>query len=74
MTYLEQLEAFKNHMLEEFYNATGDNCSPDEVSEFFNSTFKISFRGKQIDIPVCAEVFGAIEEIINFEIEEMKEL
>lgn len=74
MAYLQQLKQFKKHMLDSFDNATGDGCTTESVNDFFDSTFEITFRGKTINIPVCAEVFGAIEEIITFEIEEMGEI
>lgn len=68
--YLEQLKAFRKHMSECFENMMGDDCTNESVDSFYNSEFKIAWRGKTVTLANGADVFQGIEEIIENEIEE----
>jgi hypothetical protein len=46
----------------------------DNVHEFYNTEFEISFRGKKAVIYNGAAVFQAIEEIIQTEIDESEDI
>ena len=68
--YVEQMKAFMKHMSDTFEELMGDDCTVDSVDSFYNSEFKINWRGKTITLANGAEVFQGIEEIINSEIED----
>ena len=69
MTYTEKLADFKKYM-----NACFDVLmvygNDDENESFYNSAFEIKFRGKTVKLENGADVFQAIEEIIDREIYE----
>jgi len=69
MTYTEQLERFKKYMETCFdvLMVYGDDA---ENESFYNSDFKITFRGVTVTLENGADVFQAIEEIIQREIDE----
>ena len=67
--YVEQLKAFKKHLGDTFENLMGDDCTNDSVNNFYTSEFKILWRGKIVTLANGAEVFQAIEEIVQTEIE-----
>lgn len=67
--YLEQIKAFREHMSECFNTMMGDDCTDDSVDSFYNSEFKIAWRGKTVTLDNGAEVFQRIEDILEFEIE-----
>ena len=66
--YVEQLKEFKSYMNAclEVLMWEGDDVTTDV---FYNSPFEITFRGKKVTLSNGAEVFQAIEEIIQTEID-----
>lgn len=72
--YLEQLNAFQKHMSECFNTMMGDDCTDESVNSFYNSDFKILWRGKIVTLANGAEVFQGIEEIIQTEIDDCEEV
>lgn len=70
--YVWQLKIFKEHMLDAFDAFMGTD-SDDEMNDFYDSEFTITFRGKTVILGNSAEVFQAIETLINNEIDEWEE-
>lgn len=71
--YLKQLKEFQSYMNACFeVLMTYGNETTNEV--FYNSPFEITFRGKKVTIANGAEVFQAIEEIIQTEIDNEEEI
>jgi uncharacterized membrane-anchored protein len=71
--YVKQLKEFKNYMNACFdvlmeYGNNGD------IDSFYQSEFEITFRGKKVTLANGAEVFQAIEEIIQTEIDDCEEV
>lgn len=71
--YLAQLKAFQRHLNITFEVLMDEGCTDESVTLFYNSDFEITFRGKTVTLANGAEVFQAIEEIVNNEIEEYEE-
>lgn len=67
--YLEQLKTFRRRMEDTFEALTGDDSTDDMVEEFYRSEFSVSWRGKTVTLANGAEVFQAIETILDEEIE-----
>lgn len=72
--YVSQLKAFKEHLSSALDMCLGDDCTNESVDAFYNSNFEITFRGKTITIANGAEVFQAIEEIVDTEISDCEEV
>jgi hypothetical protein len=72
--YVSQLKAFKKHLSSALDMCLGDDCTNESVDDFYNSNFEITFRGKTITLANGAEVFQAIEEIIDTEISDCEEV
>ena len=70
--YIKQLKDFKNYM-EACFTVLMEHGTGDNVSEFYSSDFEITFRGKKVTLGNGAEVFQAIEEIIQTEINNEEE-
>lgn len=70
--YLKQLKEFREYMNACFkvLMDNGDNVS---VDLFYRSQFKITFRGETVTLENGAEVFQAIEEIVQAEIDNEEE-
>lgn len=68
--YLDQLRAFKSHMMNTFDVLMGDNGTDETCTNFYNSQFEITWRGKTVTLENGAEVFQGIESIIDTEIDE----
>jgi hypothetical protein len=70
--YLSQLKAFREYMGACFdvLMAYGDHG---DVDSFYRSEFEITFRGKSVTLANGADVFQAIEEIIQTEIDNEEE-
>lgn len=74
MNYITDLKAFQKHM-SDAVNRFFDNQDNEEIIEhFYNSDFTISFMGKTVTLYNGADVFQAIEDIIEQEIEDMGEI
>ena len=69
MVYTEQLKKFQQYMGACFdvLMVYGDEFNNEE---FYNSDFEIKFRGMSVKLANGADVFQAIEEIIQREIDE----
>ena len=72
MNYLKQLETFKQNMGDSFNDLMGDDCTNETRDEFYRSTFTITFRGVNVELCNGADVFQAIEEIVEWEIDDVK--
>ena len=72
--YVSQLEAFKKHMADTFEKLMGDDCTSDSVDNFYRSDFEINWRGKTVTLANGAEVFQAIEAVIQTEIDDCEEI
>lgn len=70
--YVDQLKAFKNHLNNEV-DAIYKDPSDKKLFDFYNSYFEITFRGKTVKLGNGAEIFDAIEDLINYEISEWEE-
>lgn len=71
--YVKQLKDFKNYM-NACFEVLMEYGSNDNMSDFYGSDFEITFRGKKVTLGNGAEVFQAIEEIIQTEIDECEEV
>ncbi|MBO5706445.1 MAG: hypothetical protein J6S05_05550 [Bacteroidaceae bacterium] len=71
--YVKQLKEFKNYM-EACFTVLMEHGNGDNVSEFYSSDFEITFRGKKVTVGNGAEVFQAIEELIQTEIDNEEEI
>ena len=71
--YLSQLKAFREYMNACFdvLMAYGDSS---DVDSFYRSEFEITFRGRKVTLANGADVFQAIEEIIQMEIDNEEEI
>ena len=71
--YVKQLKEFKEYMNACFLVLMdyGDEFS---VNEFYTSRFEITFRGKTVKLENGADVFQAIEEIVQNETDENEEI
>lgn len=70
--YIKQLKEFQSYM-NACFEVLMEYGNGDNVSEFYSSDFEITFRGKKVTIGNGAEVFQAIEEIIQTEIDNEEE-
>ncbi len=68
--YEKQLQAFQDHMSNSFDVLMGEGCTNESCDIFYKSNFEISFRGKTVTLYNGADVFQAIEEIIQCELED----
>ena len=71
--YVKQLKDFKFYM-NACYEVLMEYGNNDNISEFYGSDFEITFRGKKVALGNGAEVFQAIEAIIQTEIDECEEV
>lgn len=72
--YVAQLRAFQNHMNACFDVLMDTGATDETIDIFYNSNFEITFRGKKVSIANGAEVFQAIEEIVQAEIDDCEEI
>ena len=72
--YVSQLKAFSAFMGNTFERYMGDDCTNETVDIFYNSAFKIEWRGRTVTLCNGAEVFQGIEEIIQTEIDNEEEI
>lgn len=70
MTYTEQLKEFQKHMNACFDVLMNTGANDETIDIFYRSDFEITFRGKKVIIANGADVFQAIEEIVQTEIDE----
>jgi hypothetical protein len=71
--YTEQLKEFRDYM-EACFTVLMEYGDRADNQAFYNSDFEITFRGKKAILYNGADVFTAIEEIIQGEIEESEEI
>lgn len=67
--YVKQLKEFKEYM-NACFTVLMEYGDEFDVEEFYNTEFKITFRGKTVKLANGASVFQAIEEIVQTEIDE----
>lgn len=67
--YIDQLKVFQSHMSITFEVLMGDHGTDETCSNFYNSDFEITWRGKTVKLYNGAEVFQGIESVIAFEID-----
>lgn len=72
--YVKQLKEFQTYLNVCFDVMMGDDCTNDTVDIFYNSDFEITFRVKKVTLANGANVFQAIEEIIQTEIDNEGEI
>lgn len=72
--YVSQLKAFSAFMGNTFEQYMGDDCTDETVDIFYNSAFKIEWRGRTVILCNGAEVFQGIEELIQAEIDNEEEI
>lgn len=70
--YLAQLRAFKDYM-DSVFDVLMWNGDEESTELFYRSKFEIKFRGKTITLENSADVYSAIECLIDNEIQEMEE-
>lgn len=70
--YVKQLKSFQSYM-NACFEVLMEHGDEDNVHEFYNTDFEITFRGKKVTLYNGAAVFQAIEEIIATEIDESEE-
>lgn len=70
---IEELEEFKEYMNNCYDVLMGDGATDESVNVFYTSDFTITFRGKSISISNGADIYTAIGDIVDFELEELKE-
>lgn len=68
--YIDQLKVFQSHMSNSFEVFMGDAGTDETCTNFYNSQFEITWRGKTVTLENGAEVFQGIESIIETEIDE----
>lgn len=73
MAYLEQLKAFKKHMLDTMDELMNEGCTMEQVNKFYSMKFSITWNGKTIELENGADTFQEIEYTIDREIEELGE-
>lgn len=73
MAYLEQLKAFKKHMLDTMDELMDEGCTMEQVNKFYRMKFSITWNGKTIELENGADTFQEIEYTIDREIEELEE-
>lgn len=71
--YTKQLKDFREYM-NACFMVLMEHGNGDENQAFYNSDFEITFRGKTVTLYNSADVFCAIEEIIQAEIDESEEV
>ena len=71
--YEKQLKEFRDYMAACF-DVLMEHGNNEDIDSFYRSNFEITFRGKSVTLANGAEVFQAIEEIIEGEIEGMEEI
>lgn len=71
--YLKQLKEFQSYM-SACFEVLMEHGDEDNVGEFYNTNFEITFRGKKVTLYNGATVFQAIEEIIQTEIDESEDV
>ena len=71
--YVKQLKEFKEY-LNACFVVLMEHGDEFDVEEFYNTEFKITFRHKTVKLANSAEVFQAIEEIVQNEIDENEEI
>jgi hypothetical protein len=72
--YLAQLRAFQDHLNACFEVLMNTGATNETIDIFYNSDFEITFRGKKVSLANGADVFQAIEEIIQCEIDDCEEV
>lgn len=72
--YIDQLKAFQSHMSNAFEVLMGDHGTDETCTNFYNSDFEITWRGKTVKLYNGAEVFQSIESILETEIDENEEV
>lgn len=70
MSYTEQLKEFQKHMNACFDVLMNTGADDETIDLFYRSDFELTFRGKKVILGNGADVFQAIEEIIQREIDE----
>jgi uncharacterized membrane-anchored protein len=71
--YVKQLKEFKNYM-NACFDVLMEHGNNGDIDSFYQSEFEITFRGKKVTLANGAEVFQAIEEIIQTEIDDCEEV
>lgn len=69
MNYTDQLKEFQQY-LNACFDVLMVHGGETENEIFYNSAFELTFRGKKVSLANGADVFQAIEEIIQREIDE----
>lgn len=72
--YLRQLREFKHHMQACFEVLMDTGATDETIDIFYNSPFEITFRGQTVELANGAEVYNAIEELIQTEIDNEEEI
>ncbi len=72
--YVKQLKDFQSHMNACFDVLMNTGATNETIDIFYNSDFEITFRGKKVTLYNGADVFQALEEIIQTEIDENEEV
>lgn len=70
--HIEELENFLKHMWGSFNEAT-ENPTDKSISDFFSLDFTISFNGKTVNVENYADTFQIVEDLIQTEIDDLKE-
>ena len=68
--YTGQLKEFKEYMLKVYDVLAHENTDRESIELFYNSDFKIEFRGKTVTLHNGADAFNSIIEILEKEIDE----
>jgi hypothetical protein len=71
--YVKQLKDFKGY-INACFEVMLEHGSDAMIDEFYQSPFEITFRGVTVELGNGADVFTAIEEIIQTEIDNEEEI
>lgn len=69
---IEELQAFLQHMWGSFNEAT-ENPTEKSIADFFSLDFTITFNGKSVNVANYADTFQIVEDLIQTEIDDLKE-
>ena len=72
--YVKQLKDFQAHMNACFDVLMNTGATNETIDIFYNSDFEITFRGKKVTLANGADVFQAIEGIVQAEIDDCEEV
>lgn len=68
--YVARMKEFRKHMSDTYYVLMDDDATDESCTEFYQSQFQITWRGKTITLDNSATVFQNIDDLLEIEIDE----